>query len=657
MSRNSKIKKEIVIILFYLVITLLQFSSLLPVITKAHYYDRIDARYFIWLYEYSYQSLINLNTDYFDAPILYPNKNTLFYGDHGFTNILVYIIFRLIIPCPLAAYNVLFIFHFFIYMYVMHLFIRYLTGMNRPAFIAALVAGFSPLRQYFYIHPYEVSCVWFILMIWSFYLLFKSKKFRYVLLFSISFVANTLTSWYYGVVGTLIICIETIFLCILDYKELKPKLILFIFLSIVIILIVLLPFVYSIHNTLANKGFERTIANLTRHSLTLTNFASVRPNALLYHYLAILPFKTEWPMFPGFCVIVLSLSGLLKKRSWPIYALIITAICFYICIGLKYPSSGFIHIVKLCKHIFSSVFFARAIFVFAVGIHIGMAILSGFGFLNLQEFFKLSIKKSFIILFIFISFIFLENFNINNVIVEEPVLTDPSPGYKYLAQLKDNAPIIELPAKRTNTEERFNIAYYYLAQLVHKHPIMNGWSSFIPQLNQWVLSGKFDSLCDKAKASFLSTYGIQYVLLHKDKTKTRLGSPFTSIFEDTNHILYTLLSYENMKPLIQLELFNTHPVNHPIQLKLIFTTDDATWCTLAGKDNSYIKIAYTILKGQKIHNTGNIVKKDLFIIIFNKTFSFDTTMPAIFETGKYIIKLKIEFINFDVYLEKTINIF
>ena len=133
-----------------------------------------------------------------DAPIFYPYRGTLAFSE----TLLGVAVFAAPVywmtADPVLTYNVAFVLSFAIAGIGMYLLARELTGSRAAAFAAGMYYAFGPLRMSQISHIQMVATGWIPFALWGLHRYFSTRQFRWLAAFALSWVLQTLSNTYAG---------------------------------------------------------------------------------------------------------------------------------------------------------------------------------------------------------------------------------------------------------------------------------------------------------------------------------------------------------------------------------------------------------------------------------------------------------------------------
>lgn len=152
-----------------------------------------------WILSWDTTTLLHAPMHFWQAPLLYPNPNSLTYSENLLGEALIFAPFYLVSHNPVLAYN--FTFYITLLLCSINMFIaaRYYTQKPLAAFIAALVYTYSPYRISQIDHIHVLAGEWIPLAFLCLDLALQKKKWRHWILFALFYLLQILSSIYYGI--------------------------------------------------------------------------------------------------------------------------------------------------------------------------------------------------------------------------------------------------------------------------------------------------------------------------------------------------------------------------------------------------------------------------------------------------------------------------
>ena len=473
-----------------------------------------------------------------NAPILYPFTHTLAFSEHllGLAVPVAPVIW--ITGNPILAHNVAFLLTYVLAAAGMFLLARFVTARNDAAILAALAFAFSPGRADLLAHIQVLASGWMPLSLWALHRYFATFSLRALAVFALAFVWQAYSNGYYLYFLSVPVGVVAVFELAARWRTLKGRFgrtFLELASAAVVILLALAPIVNVYLDVRRIYGFRRNYRDLVNFSAAVESYLHVAEPVRLWSRWLALDLLPEPQLFPGLIVIALAASALVSARRFPFsgpagrlpvsaYAwcyLAITGLAFALSLGpeprawgIRLPFAPYLLLVEVVPG-FDGL---RAPSRFSVVVVLGLSVLAAIGAVRLIDAFRARgawAARTAVVL-------------LSTAIVIEgwaapiPIAPFDARGretdralYEWLAGAHPGA-VLELPIKR------FDIAptlTYQYATLVHRHPIVNGYSGYGSALQAW-LGGPTTPLNElvrmDAAVDALQFLGVRYVIVHPD---------------------------------------------------------------------------------------------------------------------------------------------
>ncbi|RQD84646.1 hypothetical protein D5R95_05670, partial [Methanosalsum natronophilum] len=478
----------------------------------------------------------------------------------------------------ILSYNLYVLCTFILAGYGMFLLAKYLFEDPHAAFIAGIIFAFFPFHFGASMgHIHTLSILWIPFFVLFFFKMYEDPNRTNILLASLFFAMNALSSW------TIAVMLGIFSLMFMIYqkrqtisRDFLPKLGLFFLVSI---LFSAPGLYYMLKNMLINEHMIKSLNDYIYYSADIVAFFIPSPLHPLLNpitdpiYSNFTGNYSENIVFIGYTVLILSIIGMRvwMKDSFGKFILICTGVFFILSLGPVLHFFGvwqfteFNLTIMLPGVVTYYVPFLNMIRVpsrYSIMIMFFISLIAAFGFKYLTEKFSGEKGKKFALCSIIVIMILFEFITI--LPVQDVKST---PDFYYSISNDDDAPIMEIPFIRLSgspldqTKGITTMMTYYEYQKTHQRPIFSGyWSrmdhiyySFIKEdpVLFYVLYGSEDiiqsSISDKL-AYLKYNYNISYVILHKnyldennlDTLITYLGDSYTvdSSVQDDQLIIY-----------------------------------------------------------------------------------------------------------------------
>jgi hypothetical protein len=280
--------------------------------------DAQDGYEQIWVIAWVQHALAVSPGKLLDAPIFYPTQGVLAYQDHMTPLAILLYPVNWISRNPLVVYNVGLILAFPFTALAMFPLAWYLCGDSRAAFLAGIIAAYSPYRERHIVHLNQSSAEGVPLILWTFERArLTGGKGWWLALAGSLLLCSTLSNYYlaYTVLGLGVYCLVLLLRRqpILTRQALKGIWVLC--LGLVPLVLVLLPYVH-VQQTV---GGERSLQDVVYFSADPRDFLHAGPESLLYGWTnglwRVPPQEVSLYVFPGFLAGALLIVAVWRIRD------------------------------------------------------------------------------------------------------------------------------------------------------------------------------------------------------------------------------------------------------------------------------------------------------------------------------------------------------
>jgi hypothetical protein len=278
-------------------------------------------------------SATHLGTRLFDAPVFYPNHNTLAFSEHLCGIAIFAAPMRWLGTGPITAENLLWILGFAFTGFATYLLGRMITQSPGAGVVAGIFAAFVPWRFMQLPHVQVAFGGWLPLMIVALLHFGRERTWRNAALFGAVFFMNGWTNLHYFVFGSVAIALTALIVLRRDDRAYLK-----IAASTIVAVVLLLPFLLPYRAAMEQYHMRGDI-NETRHYSAL-------PGDWLYvsdmnRFYAPLqtddgPAEQERRLFPGYLAVILAMLGIWFGRGTPrTIGILWTALGFFGSLGLN----------------------------------------------------------------------------------------------------------------------------------------------------------------------------------------------------------------------------------------------------------------------------------------------------------------------------------
>ncbi len=512
-------KINLFVILFFTLLTIfISWPLVLNLDSAIFDFFIFDSLNIIWTINWNIHQIFKDPFNLFQANNFYPEKNALAYSENllGISFLVLPIV--KIFNNPVLAYNFSLFLSFILSGYGMFLLVYHLTKNYSASILASLTYTFAPFKILrMLIHLNIVSGQWLPFVFLYLEKFFEEKNLKNIILFSLFFILQSLTSLHYFVfllVSVFVFFIIKIFLNrqILD-KDFFKKIFISFFLIFIFLLPIFLPY-FQIKEGSIGKAWE--IAFYTPSLKDYLRVWYLLEKKELINNL-------EKFVFIGFVPLILLILSIfifkkIKKENLIIYG-VIGLIGFLLSLGpLIKIKEGYIFGFYLPFLFIPGFNQIRAVSRFSILLFFGLSIIFG---LALAHLFKKEILKKFLFFFLSILFLFEIFFISLNLVklIRIPVGKEIPEVYQWLKKEKEDFAILELPiAFKEQLPYLYALdinSFYQYFSIYHWKKLVNGDSSYYP--NSYLERVKiFLNFPDEKSIKLIKELKIKYIILHYD---------------------------------------------------------------------------------------------------------------------------------------------
>lgn len=307
MSYSLKIRIGIIFLFILLV-----FIHLLPL--SLHPNDALndirDCVLNTWIPGWVQQQIFKDPLKLFDTNAFYPHTNTLSYSEHLFPQALLSLPVQLLTNNPIAVYNFIFFFSFFLNAYGMFLLIRHLTKNDFIGILCGIIFAFNTYQINQITHLQLLSSGLIPLAFLYLHKYLEEHNLKNSILFSTFFTLQSLACIYYGLFFVSVLFVLLPIVLILNKKKLNFSFVLRLGVPLVfssaILALFSLPYMSLMKTFEFDRGLQRGADLANYLAVDFTNvFLSKFLNPLGHH---------EHYLFPGIAALFFTAFFLYKKR-------------------------------------------------------------------------------------------------------------------------------------------------------------------------------------------------------------------------------------------------------------------------------------------------------------------------------------------------------
>jgi hypothetical protein len=316
---TSKSKEYALVLVFFLLVAILFTWPLV-----LHLHDGIvgghgDPLLNSWIISWDAKTIFTHPTRLFQGNIIYPSRDVLAYSEHQFTLGLiaapVYLIFR----NPILAYNFLIFFCIIFSGFGCYLLVKELTGSRWGGLAGGLFFALCPYKISQFSHIQIFFSPFLPFMLLYLYRFLERGRWKNLTLFTVFFVAQSLSSWHYLLYSALAAGLLWLWTAIFSRRKKDWVRLVVAAAAVGVAALVILPFTlpyFRAHQRL--PGFERSREEVELYGAKAEDYLRVLDVSVLYGD-APPPFKEggigyENVLYPGVMILILAAAGLLLRR-------------------------------------------------------------------------------------------------------------------------------------------------------------------------------------------------------------------------------------------------------------------------------------------------------------------------------------------------------
>lgn len=575
-----------------------------------HAIDHGDTFLQTYVMDWEIESLCRDPAGLFDAPFLFPCRNTLAFHDTTFAALLFGVPIRLLTGDALITYHLCLVLTFFLTGVSGYLLVYHIVGRHIPAVLGGAAFAFSSFR-FAEMTLNMLSMQWIpVCLLFLHLVIERGRWYHWAGLFA-SFVLNTLSSWYHGFHLSLLVLVAGG--CGLLLWNRKPRSSDAVPAAIGTILSVLIVLPLAMPHFAVARAFPeapRTIDTAMVGSAFLEDFLAPAKRNLLYGHLVGIfrpptgPWRpeNEHALFPGLVVLVFAAVGVLSSgrdggRRYVLVYVAAGAASFLFALGpaLKYAGEprGPVLPYALAYHLVPGLDADRFPARFSVGVQLALCVLAAIGCQRVLEGVASHGKRTTAAFLgaLFVGLAMFENYCLP-VAMREVERGERLPeAYKVLAKSEAPGALLELtPTLFGYGGFDEHMPMYY--QRFHKKPVYNGLTAFVPRAHDSYREG-LREFPEKDSIRIMQQINIRYVLLHLDALPEAPGeraamvARIRAIRAKARHVAGLRVLYEGADDILYLVPDKEVPRTAGVQLRVRAPTTAASgrpftaWAELA----------------------------------------------------------------------------
>lgn len=498
-----------------------------------------------WILAWDVHKLTTDPREIFNANIFYPHLNTLAYSEIQLTNALLAAPVLLIFHNPVLAHNWVQLFSFAASGFGMYLLVHHFTRSRLAGIVSGIIFAFCPYKMAH--SQLQLAAQWMPLALLQFDKSMHEQKWQDLLLFTLFFNLQALSSYYYALFFTVTVGLLFLLYLLLpvEGKGLRSKKFVLQLACCALLTLSLNLFLAAPYFELSRMGFVRSEETTHLFQATWTDYLTTTPENWLYGSLTAPlrgPYWSEHAAFPGILASVLALWGVLdslftltspsdgtgkvssRAKITLIYAFLLM-FSIVMAMGTSWKPPGInVRIPLPFGWLFNHIPGFRGLRVpsrFNVITMLALAVMSGYGVARLEN----SLGKRMpslktvigVLLPIGVTFEYLV-IPVHYAAIVPPQVPEV---YRWLAALGEDVVVLELPfPSTTDGRPNWDIFAYtegwrvYFSAFHWKH-MVNGYSGFLPPGYQAFVEDMLD-FPDESSISRLNEIGVTHVILHND---------------------------------------------------------------------------------------------------------------------------------------------
>ncbi len=484
--------------------------------------DLGDPLFTSWLLGWDADRLRHGLHAFWDAPILFPSRNTVAFSEHmlGIAVLVAPVIW--LTGNPILGYDVAFLLTYVIAGSGMYLLTRELTERRDAAFLAGLAFAFGPMRALHISHLQVLAWGWMPIALWGLHRYFARRSFAALAMFVAAFTMQALSNGYFlyylSIAAAFVVVYELITQPASQTERVR------VIATLAVASLIILAFVGAVAviyiAVRQQYGFTRPYDDWTMFSADVRSYFSAPASARLWHPWLHGDGSPERQLFPGLVTLICAAAacwpGRARRGIATLYAAL-GATAFVLSLGPE-PSVWSHRLLSSGPYLWLARIVPgmdglRAPARLGVLVLLSLCVLAAFGAARLLTRVRPGARGVAVALIGLA--IFAEGWSAPLELVAFDAHGRPGDrsAYRWLAQQPFGG-AIELPVIDWGIAP--TLTYQY-ATLLHGHPIINGYSGYGSPLQEF-LGGAASPLNDldrmDAALDLLRAVGVRYVLVH-----------------------------------------------------------------------------------------------------------------------------------------------
>lgn len=500
--------------------------------------DLGDPLYNVWAMAWNLHKLTSGLTGFWDANIFYPHHGSLLYADYLFALSLLAAPVVAISGNFILAYNILFIFSFFLSALAMYYLVDHLTGSPAAAIISGLIFAFFPYRFAHLSHLELLFSAWMPFCFLFLHKFFENSSFRNLFGLGIFLVLQALSCAYYGLYLFFFAGVFIIFFAVGRRFFLKIGFWLKMGVLSIFCFVLLFPFFYPYLEIHKKMLFTRSLNIVKYYSAQFQNFLSVPTSNVVWGGVMGSPEAQEWQLYPGLIPVGLTIYLLTRRKkmtknrsdephsqgfllqqrqemAWKFY-LLASILALLLSLGPVIRFLGHDLFVGPYRILYNWIPGFQGLRVpsrFVVIMMLGLSVLSGIAVARLSRQ-RLTLRGGVLVSF-FLGSLLLTDYLSIPLPLAAVQLKDKIPViYSSLKNLPETASLIELPIPARGLGKSKETLYMYYS-IYHWKRLINGYSGYIPP-GYVIIGGAMENFPSEKTFSLLQSLKVNYMLLHTE---------------------------------------------------------------------------------------------------------------------------------------------
>lgn len=476
----------------------------------------------------------------FNANIFFPNRYTLAYSDHQFTNALLIAPLLGLTGNPMQSANYLLIFQFFLCSLGAYLLVVHLTGSRAAGVIAGIAYSYAPFKYAHIAHLNLLSVAYIPLTFLFLHRYCEQKRWYDAALAGLFLLLQALISWYYGIMLTVSVGLFLLIRLILYRRDFTLRWTLTLAVVFALVLMLVVPFALPyLRLQKMNEDFVRGAGEVDTFTADVQDFLVAPRESLLWGGITSgMRANTldrgepagpnERSLFPGLLPLVLGLLGtayLFARGSgeerfsrwfYPILAVFAGVMClgnrlffFGRKTGIPMPYRLFYYLVPGFKAM-------RVPARFNIMVTMALAVLAGFGVKWIsQALAGRSSRLSMLVVGLLLVLILVDLMPTSLPTEKIPQKSRFPQVYSWLKDQAGEAPTVELPILLLQNSRKWikqdSQRTYF--SVLHWKKILNGYSGFLPD-SIYEGAAAWNAFPSQDSIDFFREEGIRYVIVH-----------------------------------------------------------------------------------------------------------------------------------------------